>query len=287
MSTYTLEQLADPQTYINDSELATFTRKICAKTHVDGSMPFGDWKREYLAGKHAEHVLSALNEANETARAAQLAADKALFAKTAKIEAALAKLGKQIPAGITLDVTETGLVLKATWDGGDLAERLSRVDARWNREQKHFYIPLDAVPSLGRILINWRKAQDEREAAESEQKRQVAIKRQQAESARQTEWARQREQDAAARKTQQERQAKAIAQRRQVVVGQYKVGDVLDGKPITGFGKSWEEGTLKFGQLWQECDYGRCENEPVCVRCFKCAKHCGCDTETYCYAYFD
>lgn len=275
MKAYTLEQLSDPQTYTNDSELATFTRKICALTHTDDvPMPFGEWKREYLAGKHAEHVYQALNEAIEAARIADEAATKAMFAKNAKIETSLSKLAKQIPTGVTVDVAEAGLILKAPWDGGDLAERLKRVNARWNREQKHFDIPLDAIPSLGRILTNWKKAQDERNTVKAEQERQAAIKRQK-EQKRDAYYVEQRKQ-----------QAKAVAQRVQVEVGQYKIGDTLEGKSITGFGKSWEEGTLSAGQLYQECDYGRCKNEPVCVNCFKCSKHCGCDTKEYCYAYF-
>lgn len=29
------------------------------------------------------------------------------------------------------------------------------------------------------------------------------------------------------------------------------------------------------GQLWEEC---RCGQEPVCAACFKCKKHCRCDS---------
>jgi len=76
------------------------------------------------------------------------------------------------------------------------------------------------------------------------------------------------------------------ANRLKVKAGQYQVGDQIDGRVITGFGKVWAEATLSGGQLWQECEYGPCQNEPVCVHCFKCEKHCHCDTVEYCYAYF-
>lgn len=57
MKNYTLEQLGQAETYANDPELATWTRKICATTHTDTvPMLFGDWKREYLAGKHFDYL---------------------------------------------------------------------------------------------------------------------------------------------------------------------------------------------------------------------------------------
>lgn len=71
-----------------------------------------------------------------------------------------------------------------------------------------------------------------------------------------------------------------------VKAGQYQVGNMLEGRTIAGFGKVWSEATLSGGQLWQECDQGDCDREPVCVHCFRCDKHCHCDTVEYCYAYF-
>lgn len=291
MNTYTLEQLTKPETYSSDSELATFARRCSEKAYQSvpqGTIAFGDFKRQFLVGQHAEFVFNELQARHQAEQAAKVAADIAMFAKTAKIEAALAKLGKQIPGGVTVDVSDKGLILKAPWDGGDLAERLGRLGGKWNRENKCFDVPIDAAPSLGRVLANWRKAQDERDATEAEAKRKAEQKRQAEQAARDAEWARQREQDATARKAQQERQARAVASRVKVTAGQYKVGDLLEDKQITGFGKVWQESTLPFGQLWQECDYGRCENEPVCVSCGKCSKHCGCGEQvTYCYAYFE
>ncbi|MGH8106110.1 MAG: hypothetical protein ACREO2_07315, partial [Arenimonas sp.] len=76
------------------------------------------------------------------------------------------------------------------------------------------------------------------------------------------------------------------ANRVKVYPGQYQVGDVVEGRTITGFGKTWSEGTLSAGQLWEPCHRVDCEREPVCVQCFRCERHCHCDTVEYCYAYF-
>jgi hypothetical protein len=36
-------------------------------------------------------------------------------------------------------------------------------------------------------------------------------------------------------------------------------------------------GNIPSGQLWQECDNSGCDNEPVCMNCFKCqSRHCKC-----------
>jgi hypothetical protein len=76
------------------------------------------------------------------------------------------------------------------------------------------------------------------------------------------------------------------ANRIKVKPGQHQVGDVLEGRTITGFGKVWSEATLSGGQLWQECERNDCERDPVCVHCFRCDRHCYCERVEYCYAYF-
>jgi hypothetical protein len=35
-------------------------------------------------------------------------------------------------------------------------------------------------------------------------------------------------------------------------------------------------GPLPDGQLWEPCEVRGCNNEPVCVNCFRCEKHCEC-----------
>ena len=288
MKSYTLDQLRNAATYANDGELATFTRKICATTHTDEiNMPFGDWKREYLAGLHAEHVYAELTAKIAADAAAEEARRQAQFAANNKILAALEKL--TLPTGIELaGYNDTQMFLKAPRDGGDLAKRLGRVGGEWSRENKYFILPLSAATGLQRILNNWRKAQDERDAAEKIQQQQRAAAKAKADAERQVQRAAARERERKEREQQQRAQAKAVAERVQVVVGEHRIGDMLNGKPITGFGKRWSESSLSRGTLYQECDFGRCEGEPVCVQCFKCAKHCGCCEQiTYCYAYFD
>lgn len=287
MKNYTLAELSSADTYANDPELATWVRKLCATTHTDDvPMSFGDWKREYLAGKHAEHVFQALQEKLAADEAAADAASRALFAKNAKIRKALETL--TLPAGIEIvGNSDSHIFIEAPWDGADLAKRFGRIGGEWDRTAKHFVFPLDSAPSLQRVLNNWRKAQDEREVAEAEQKRQREASRAKAQAEREAQWAKERQEQQAAYAAQRKAQAKAVAERVLVKVGEYKIGDMLEGKKITGFGKQWTESDLSLGQLWQECEYGRCEGEPVCVSCFMCSKHCSCGTQTtYCYAYF-
>lgn len=47
----------------------------------------------------------------------------------------------------------------------------------------------------------------------------------------------------------------------------------LDRNPYT---PPREPRPLAWGQLWQECELSRCDNEPVCVNCFRCGYHCDC-----------
>lgn len=288
MKSYTLEQLSLAETYANDPELATWVRKICATTHTDDVlMPFGDWKREYLAGQHAEHVYQELQAKLAADEAAADAASRALFARNAKIRRALEAL--TLPSGVEIvGNTDDKIFIKAPWDGGDLAQRFSRIGGEWDRQAKHFVFPVESSPSLQRVLNNWRKAQDDRDAVAAEQKRQHEAAKAKTQAKREAQWAEEKQQRDAIYAAQRKAQAKAVSERVLVKVGEYKIGDMLEGKPITGFGKRWTESSLSHGQLWQECDYGRCDNEPVCVHCFKCSKHCSCgELIAWCYAYFN
>lgn len=288
MKNYTLAELSSAATYEADPELATWTRKICATTHTDDvPMPFGAWKREYLEGKHAEHVYQELQAKLAADEVAADAASRALFAKNAKIRKALETL--TLPAGVEIaGNSDTHLHVKADWDGGsDLSQRIKRIGGQWNRSIKAFEVPIDSVPSLQRIFNNWRKAQDEREATEAEQRRQREAERVKAQAEREAQWAKERQEQQVAYAAQRKAQAKAVAERVLVKAGEYKIGDILEGKPITGFGKQWTESSLSHGQLYQPCEWGRCEGEPVCASCFLCSKHCSCGEQvTWCYAYF-
>lgn len=37
-----------------------------------------------------------------------------------------------------------------------------------------------------------------------------------------------------------------------------------------------KRGPMPNGQLWQPCSVRGCNNEPVCVDCMRCRKHCRC-----------
>lgn len=54
--------------------------------------------------------------------------------------------------------------------------------------------------------------------------------------------------------------------KRKCFEGEFKVGDIIDGKRVTGLGKKWNEkyaGKEHFqGQLWEECDNCNLE-EPI------------------------
>lgn len=285
MRTYTIEMLRKPEIYELDSELATLARKAAVeKFQADGDtgqLSLGDMKRQFLNGEHAELVFERLNAAH--------AAEMAAIAEHKR----LVKLveGLTLPAGVTVTIDGGSLKIKAPYDGGNLNSRLNRLGGRWDDWGKCSVVPLAAVEKLPKILANWAKAQgiaaQEKAAAEAQRQAKIEAER----KARQAAWDEENRRAAEQRKAQQaaedQRRARAVANRVQVKAGEYKIGDTLNGRRITGFGKSWTEATLSGGQLWQECDYGRCQNEPVCVHCFKCSKHCGCDVETFCYAYFE
>ena len=285
MRTYTIEMLSKSEIYQLDSELATVARRAAeAKFQADGDagqLSLGDVKRQFLNGEHAELVFERMNAAH--------AVEMAAIAETKRLTKLVEELN--LPAGVAVTIDRGGLKIKSPYDGGDLNRRLNKKGGHWNSWDKCIEVPLAAVESLPKIMANWAKAQGiaQQKKATVEVQRQAKIEVDR--KAQRAAWDEENRRVAAQRESAQvaedTRRAKAVASRVQVMVGEYKIGDVLNGHQITGFGKSWEEGTLKAGQLYQECDYGRCTGEPVCVNCFKCSKHCGCDTKTFCYAYFE
>lgn len=278
MKIYTIAELSQPETYKNDKELFGMARTIATNQYADRAqwLPFKD---EITAGKHPQLVYDY--------RLKIFAEQMAAFEKRNEgIEIAKAL---QCPDGVTLTVIEDedAIHLAAPWDGYDLAPRIKRLNGRWDRDLKVWVIPVESAASLKRVFANWQKSQGQKVEADAKAKAEVARQKAEAQRQREAQWAAEREADRKAREAQKAAQAKAVAQRIQVEAGKHKIGDVLNGKTITGFGKSWTESNLSHGQLYQPCDYGRCEGEPVCVNCFKCAKHCGCcEQTTYCYAYF-
>lgn len=284
MRTYSLEMLQRPDIYELDADLATLARKAAVEAYQavePGIISLGDWKRQFLSGEHASVVFDYQNRVH----AVQMAAE----AETKRLLTLVETLTP--PVGVTVTRSEACLKIKAPFDGGNLNRRLNRLGGHWDEWEKCSVVPLSAVEKLPKIFANWAKAQgiaqQTKAAAEVQRQSAQEKKRREREAAWQAERQRDNAQRKAAEKAESDRRAKAVASRRQVIAGQYRIGDILDGRQITGFGKSWTEATLKGGQLYQPCDYGRCENEPVCVHCEKCSKHCTCDSETYCYAYFE
>jgi hypothetical protein len=180
-----------------------------------------------------------------------------------------------------------------------MTPKIKRLGGDWDMDKKAFFLPLDAAKSIPRVLTNWQKefakAADGKAAAakakaEAEAKSRAEREAQWAKerAAQQAEWERQKKKRAA-------ETAKARANRVQVVVGRYQVGDVVVGHgPITSFGQSWTASERKVpakywhGSLSEDCP--RCHGDgPVevdtglCERCHP--QSVNVQTE-YCYAYF-
>lgn len=285
MEFYTIEALRLPETYQQDAELATLARKAAVeKFQADGDtgqLSLGDIKRQFLNGEHAQIVFEYL----ERIEAQQYEAVRAYHNLLDKLVEVMP------PEGVSIEVVGQSLKIKAPFDGGDLNRRLNRLGGRWDDWNKCSIVPLSAAESLPKIFSNWEKKYQATQQAKAAAKAEYQARREKARKEREAAWAIQRQQEAEQRRVQREaeaqRRAKAVASRVKIMVGEYAIGDLLHGRQITGFGQVWSEATLKAGQLYQECDYGRCEGEPVCVNCFKCERHCGCDSVKVCYAYFE
>lgn len=275
---YTIEQLSNPETYKADKDLYGLARTIAMEAYQDRNQ-WLVYRDEIINGMHPRVMFDYRNKI--------LAQYAEAFEK--RNEAIAIAKSTALPDGVTLTVMEDNDVihLGAPWDGYDLAKRVKRLGGRWDRDKKVWVIPVEGALSLKRIFANWQKSQNEKAQAEASAKAERQRKSAEQQRQRKAQWAAERDADMKAREAQKVAQAKAIAERVQIKACEYKIGDMLNGKRITGFGKSWVEGDLSKGQLYQQCEYGRCENEPVCANCFQCAKHCGCGTQTtYCYAYF-
>lgn len=283
MKLYNLEILRTPEIYQQDLELATLARKAAVEMfqNMEYGTSLGDLKRQFLNGEHAQVVFEYLERLDTQQYEAVREYNRLLDAL----------LEVMPPEGVSIEIVGQSLKIKAPFDGGDLNRRLNRQGGRWDDYAKCSVVPLSAAESLPKILANWEKAFQTKQQAKAVENAQRKAEREQARKEREAAWTMQRQQEAAQRTAQREadetRRAKAVASRIKVIVGEHRIGDVLNGHQITGFGQAWNEATLRAGQLYQPCDFGRCEGEPVCVNCFKCERHCGCDSAKVCYAYFE
>ncbi len=279
MKQYTLEQLSNPETYKADGDLFGMARRIATEKIPSDRTAMLAYRDEIVAGKYpmvvSQYRIEIIKE--------QVAAFEK---RNADIETVKALT---VPAGVTLLINEDNdtISIQSDWDGYDLGERLSRLKGRFDRDKKAWILPVSVAGSLKRVFANWQKSQGEKAKTEAAAKAERERQKAEAQRQRELQWAAEREANQKAYAAQKQAQAKAVASRVLIKLGSYKVGDLLNGKPITGFGKSWSEKILA-GQLYQPCDRRGCDNEPVCVHCEKCSTHCTCDGETinYCYAYF-
>lgn len=122
-----------------------------------------------------------------------------------------------------------------------------------------------------------QRAEDEKHAA--------------AQRARDERYAQERAQRQAEYAAQQKAQAQAVRERVRVHVGEYKIGDQINGKTINGFGQAW---TLTEAGTWGQRGIRYDEHCDACHRIAEVdnetglCEHCGADGKTIqvCYAYF-
>jgi hypothetical protein len=277
MKRYDLTDLSSPAIYQADEQLATLCRRVVApEIYRTLGISIGDCKRALLEGLYPEHVKPYWDKVcgDAQARNNQTAAHTAIVSDLTP------------PNGYTLEVEGNEVLLKGRYDA-DLAERIKRQGGYWcgqsGRNRKCLVLPLTKASSIQRIFKNWVAKRDAEEQERAERERLEAERRAHEAAERR----------AAAEKREAEehrRKAQAISTRRKVIAGRYAVGDELDGKRITGFGKSWTETHsdewCQSGQRWdEECD--SCGKTTVvdnqtgfCQSCY------GGEKITVCYAYF-
>lgn len=139
MKPYSLGQLAIPETYVADSELATLARRV-AESCTDIDLPIGERKRLALSGGMAQAVFEAL--------AALQAATNARAATQETCRVALA--GITLPAGWTLALS------------ADQAEFIGPVDevmhaglrrhGAWDPARRVWRVPISSGQTLARSL---------------------------------------------------------------------------------------------------------------------------------------
>lgn len=300
MKQYTIEELTNPETYQNDIELAQFAREFAGSIQQIIRQEHG-WREPaevVFTGVYAER----LHRAIEKRRAKLQMQNNQQARELADAQQALASL--KPPANVTVSVSPDGRFIWVVIprDGGIMTPKIKRLGGDWDMDNKRFWLPLTAAPSLSRILKNW-ETEFNKAAIEAASKKQADEERREREQReREAKWAAERE--ANQRKWAQEKRereaqaAHARANRKQVIVGQYQVGDNISWgdttRKIESFGKSWTATEYKVpdkywhGTLYQECAHRGCHNEPVELDTEMCERHHPESvqvTTEYCYAY--
>jgi hypothetical protein len=273
MKRYDLTDLGSPATYQADEQLATLCRRVVAPAiHRALGFGIGDCKRALLAGQYPEHVKPYWDK---------LCGDNNLVdANTAIVKEATP------PTGFTLEVEGDEILIQGRYNA-DLAERIKRQGGYWcgqsGRNRKCLVLPLAKASSIQRILNNWVSKRETAEQEHAERER-IEAERRALETTKRLAAARAHEAE------EQQRKLRAVSTRLKVIAGQYAVGDELDGKRITGFGRAWtethSEAWCQSGQRWDE-DCDSCGKTTVvdnqtglCQSCY------GGEPVSVCYAYF-
>jgi len=145
MRRYDMLALSDPETYAQDTELATLARHIADARFTDlaaGTMSRGDFKRHVLAGAYPELVMEGVR-----ALAAEADAhDAAVAAATTIIQ------GLVMPTGWSATMSDGRVALTGPYDD-DLRGRLARVGT-WDRDRRQWLVPAEKAKGLARIFAN-------------------------------------------------------------------------------------------------------------------------------------
>jgi len=140
------------ETYAADPALATRARRIATALYDEVGRPRnisrGDFKREFLEGKHADLVAADIDAEDA----------KAVTAK-ARVEKAKQDAGDlSAPNGYTLRTTNTEIHLSGPFDD-DLHARIKRAGGRWDGvyggNTKSWIVPIEKGSALKRIFAKW------------------------------------------------------------------------------------------------------------------------------------
>jgi hypothetical protein len=288
-NTYEIETLSKPETYSRDDNLARMCRHIIAPT-LD--MPIGEAKQKLLNGEYPELVKPHVDEFHSA------------YEKMMKsYQAAKSNLPESYELIDTeIDTQGSWALLKPAQFDEDLHSRIKRIGGYWDGKaydnRQLWLVPLEKVGSLKRIFKNHLTAAEVKKAALMEKEKQESARKEAQRIEREKRWEEEKKQRAEALAAEKARQSRAKSERIKVAAGKYSVGDMLNGKQITGFGQSWtEKGNApeKYFkvQLWEPC---HCGQEPVYAQsgleymgsqeCEKCInRKYGVDIDV-CYAYF-
>lgn len=162
MNDYTIEQLSDPLTYENDTELEDFARSFAGAIRQIIRKEHGnvDEFALVMSGEYASRVYKSWHKKRDKMIAAQeinanLHADALLV---------INKIETDLPAGVTVTVQDDVVSIAIPRDGGIMTPKIKRLGGWWDNETRKFIVPLEKAGSLPRIIKNWEKAYNKKSA---------------------------------------------------------------------------------------------------------------------------